>query len=134
MASRGLKEVPPPGTRVQLTGYFLKATGQQRGGEGSKKWKVVTCECGLCARGEFVAVDEPTSEEELRTTYADIPKADRAKHGILWRHINKGNLQIVGKLPHSRDLSDAPELVAGKKSAAQLDAEIESSLARSRRR
>lgn len=130
MASRGLKEVPPPGTRVQLTGYFLKATGQQRGGEGSKKWKVVACSCPLCSRGDFVAVDEPTSEEELRTTYADIPKADREKHGILWRHINKANLQLVGKVPHSRDMSDAPELVAGKKSKAQLEREIDEALSK----
>lgn len=132
MAKRGLQAVPPPGTRVQLTPYFLKATGQQRGADGAKKWKTVDCPCPLCARGQFVAVDEPTPESELNTTYADIPKADRLKEGILWRHIAIGNLQLVGKLTHSRDSSDAPELVAGKKTPAQLDYEIEREMARAK--
>lgn len=130
MAKRGLQSVPAPGTRVRLTGYFLKATGQQRGADGAKKWKVVDCPCPLCARGDFVAVDERTPESELRTTYSDIPKSDYAKHGILWRHIAIGNLELADKLPHSRDLSDAPELVAGKKSPAQLQREVDEAMAR----
>lgn len=130
MAKRGLQSVPPPGTRVRLTGYFLKATGQQRGSEGVSKWKVVACPCPLCASGNYVAVDEPTPQEVLRTTYSDIPKSDYAKEGVLWRHIAIGNLELVGKVPHSRDLSDAPELVAGKKSPAQLDREINSFLSK----
>ena len=48
----------PVGTRIQLSGNFLRDTGQVAGGEGSKTWRVVACDCSLCLTGRFVAVDE----------------------------------------------------------------------------
>ncbi len=48
-----------PGTKVRLSGVFLRNTGQMTGGEGLSKWTVVECDCSLCASGRFVAVDEP---------------------------------------------------------------------------
>lgn len=121
--SKGLQTVPAPGTRVRLTGYFLKATGQQRGGDGASKWKIVACDCGLCQprRGqsqEFVAVDEKPYDFDQ---WDAAEKAERSP----WRHFAMANLEIVGKVPHSRDMSDAPELVAGKKSPAQIQAEVD---------
>lgn len=58
-----MKTKPPPGTRVRLTGEFLRNTGQQAGGEGQKSWTIVSCGCGLCKDypgviGSFVALDE----------------------------------------------------------------------------
>jgi hypothetical protein len=50
---------PKPGTRVRLTGQFLRNTGQMAGGEGGKVWVVQECSCGLCQSGRFVSVDEP---------------------------------------------------------------------------
>ncbi len=48
-----------PGDTVRLTGKFLRNTGQAVGGEGTKRFKVVEHkDCGLCGRGNHVAVDE----------------------------------------------------------------------------
>lgn len=102
---RGLKTAVP-GMRVQLTGYFLRCTGQHAGPDGASKWLIVACECPLCARGKHVAVNEPTPAEELRTTFSDIAPEDYAKHGIQWRHIALVNLQQVGKLPKVADMAD----------------------------
>ena len=46
MASRPGLTHAEPGTRVRLTGRFLKSTGQQAGDEGSKVWTVRACKCG----------------------------------------------------------------------------------------
>lgn len=81
-----------PDAKVQLTGVFLANTGQRTGGEGQKKWRVVECACGLCAGGCFVAVNEPHHCQADPTGYEDIPIDARPKH----RHINMGNLMIVG--------------------------------------
>lgn len=96
---RGFATLPPPGTRVQLTGYFLACTGQYAGSDGASRWLVQECACALCRDG-FCAVNEPISNPEM---YADVPEAQRPK----WRHINLTNLQIVGKLPKAADMSDA---------------------------
>jgi hypothetical protein len=81
-----------PGDVVKLTGTFLKNTGQRKGSEGAKKWTVRACDCPLCSRGEFVSTDEKLSSgwftaEELA-----------ADPSLLWRHINKGNVYVVGTL------------------------------------
>lgn len=94
-ARRGLASVRP-GDRVQLTGAFLRSTGQIAGGEGRKRWRIVECGCALCRDG-FAAVDEPALDYGQ---WDDIPPAERPKH----RHINLGNLQTVGKVPNARDL------------------------------
>lgn len=90
---RGLREAPPVGTKVRLTGIFLKNTGQQRGGEGASVWTVVGNE------GNFVLVNEPHSEEYRKQMWGDLPEAERPK----WRAINRSNLQIVGAKPKAAD-------------------------------
>jgi hypothetical protein len=91
---RGLKNLPPPGTRVRLTGAFLKSTGQQRGGEGASVWTVVGS-----SGDSFVLVNEPYSEEYRQQMWGDLPESERPK----WRAINKANLQIVGAKPKAGD-------------------------------
>jgi hypothetical protein len=99
---RGLQVRPPAG----LTRYFLRATGQVRGGEGSKRWTVLevgTCGFGpacLCRNG-FAAVDEEISKEG----YEDV--VSTRANGRLMRHISLGNLEIVGAPPKAADQADA---------------------------
>jgi len=82
-----------PGTKVQLTGVFLRSTGQVAGGEGASKWTLVPCSCALCrdgslSNGYFVAVDEPREVEP-------------GEVGPKWRHFNAANLQVVGGRPRA---------------------------------
>jgi hypothetical protein len=79
------------GDRVQLTGTFLKSTGQQRGSEGVRKWIVVACSCELCAKGRFVAVNEPNIFRER--------DPEQSEH----RHIATGNLMVIGAPPRASD-------------------------------
>jgi hypothetical protein len=105
MASkRGLQVRPPVGSKVRLTGYFLKSTGQVKGEEGAKRWTVVA-DCGF-GQGAFcqcpwVAVDE-TDDSDF---YPDV-KSTRAD-GRLMRHIALGNLELVGAPPKAADQGDA---------------------------
>jgi hypothetical protein len=111
---RGLKAAPPAGTKVRLTGYFLRSTGQVKGGEGSKRWTVLAGgDCGfapcLCGSRDgnirtHVAVDEPLDDETVRAGYYDI-KSTRTD-GRLMRHIAIGNLEIVGAPPKAADQAD----------------------------
>jgi hypothetical protein len=92
-----------PGTRVRLTGIFLRNTGQMAGGEGSSRWTIVQCDCRLC-RGNtsgsaFVAVDEPHECQSNPKGYEDIPEAERPR----WRHINVANLEVIGAKPKPSD-------------------------------
>jgi hypothetical protein len=91
---RGLKEIPPIGTKVRLTGAFLKSTGQQRGSEGVSVWHVI----GSWG-GDHVYVDEPLDPKYVREMWGDLPEAERPK----WRSFHKGNLQIVGAKPQAGD-------------------------------
>ncbi len=81
-----------PGTKVQLSGNFLRATGQRTGSEANATWTVQECPCELCQEGVMVAVDEPKddlsywTEEEL----AQMPY-------LRMRHINRSNLVIRGR-------------------------------------
>lgn len=75
------------GDVVKLTGKFLRNTGQMRGGEGSKRWTVVACACGLCVKGDFVAVDEP-SPFAAQPGNEDMPPM---------RHIAKANLTVPAR-------------------------------------
>ncbi len=76
-----MRTKPTPGTRVRMTGEFLRITGQQRGAEGLSQWTVRECSCGLCKLGRHVAVDECQ-----RANPALDPDAS-------WRHICFGNLE-----------------------------------------
>lgn len=89
--ARGLKEPPPPGTKVRLTGSFLKSTGQQRGGEGASRWTV------LGNSGAFVIVNE---EADTRWFTPEELAADPSPK---WRRINRANLEIVGAKPKAGD-------------------------------
>lgn len=101
---RGLRaDERAPGTRVRLTGIFLRNTGQIAGGEGQSRWNIVECHCGLCTvRGDgfaFVAVDEPHEAQSDPKGYEDLLPEDRPK----WRHINVANLEVVGGKPKAAD-------------------------------
>jgi len=89
--------MPLPGTKVRLTGYFLKCTGQQRGSEGLSRWTIVACECSLCKGGDHVATNEPAYLPP--GMYDDLPVEQRPK----WRHIALCNLEIVGAPPRAND-------------------------------
>jgi hypothetical protein len=86
-----------PGTRVRFSGKFLANTGQRKGGEGGKCWTVQACDCALCASGDFVCTDE-LGLVDLYTA-AEIS----AQPSLVWRHIAKGNLSIIGKPTHRDD-------------------------------
>ncbi len=89
-----LKSKYPPGTRVRLTGKFLRSTGQMAGGEGLSKWVVQECDCRLCKGGDFVRTDQPKQDAESMYTAAEL-----AKHPSLrWRHIAKANLCAIGEI------------------------------------
>lgn len=86
----------PPGTKVKLTGTFLKNTGQRTGGAGLSKWAIVACDCDLCRDGNFVAVNEKALDYGQ---WNDIPKDQRPK----WRHFNHNNLMVIGAKPRAKD-------------------------------
>ena len=79
----------PPGSRVRLTGKFLRSTGQFLGSEGVSRWTVQDCDCPACRRGDLVAVNQPHRCQEDPSGYEDIPEDERPK----WRHINVFNLE-----------------------------------------
>jgi hypothetical protein len=89
--ARGLKDPPPPGAKVRLTGHYLKSTGQQRGSEGASRWTV------LGTSGNFVIVDEPA---DTRYFTSEEIAADPS---LKWRRIHRGNLEIVGAKPKASD-------------------------------
>ena len=119
-AKRGLACVPPPGSIVRLTGYFLRATGQLTGTEGVARWRTLgKGECGIpkCPTcdggfdGSYVAVDEERSgcckgpDGEWRYEgYEDI--ASTREDGRLMRHIAIANLELVGAPPRAADQAD----------------------------
>jgi hypothetical protein len=98
----GLKAMPAPGTKVRLTGKFLKSTGQQRGGEGASRWTVLPwSESGFppspYSESNFVVVNE----SQDGAMYSDITST--RSDGKFMRLINKGNLEIVGAKPKAED-------------------------------
>ncbi len=91
-----------PGDRVQLSGKFLRSTGQSAGGEGAKIWTVEACPCPLCAAKVHpcVRVDEERDELTLQSWTAE----ELAAHPYLRRrHIAACNLKHYGK-PSLRDV------------------------------
>lgn len=100
MKRRGLQSQPLPGTKVRLTGYFLRCTGQVTGSEGQSRWIVVACACSLCKTGDYIATDEPSGRKAGEGhTQAELD----SEPGLAWRHFAIGNLQIVGAAPRAAD-------------------------------
>lgn len=80
-----------PGTRVKLSGKFLRNTGQALGDEGQRRWVVQECPCRGCKSGRLVATDQEGSVE-------CYTPAELQEHPYLrQRHIARSNLVIVGK-------------------------------------
>ena len=70
-----MRAKPAVGARIQLTGEFLRATGQFAGFESHSKWTVVACDCGLCQKGPYIAVDQPSADDPTRNrhmNYANV--------------------------------------------------------------
>ena len=84
--------MPPIGATVRLTGHFLKSTGQQRGGEGLSRWKVMGH-----SGDSFVVVNEESDASYF------TPAEFAADPSLKWRRINKANLEIVGAKPKAGD-------------------------------
>lgn len=76
-----------PGTRVRLSGKFLRSTGQLAGGEGRKVWAVLDIETAA----HWIVVDEPACTD--RYTAAELGK----EPSLAFRRIAKANLVIVGQ-------------------------------------
>lgn len=76
-----MRSPPNPGTRVRLTGAFLRATGQHCGDEPRKRWVVQSCDCALCMSGRFVALDEQSVDGDGQ------------------RHVAIANLEPIGGKP-----------------------------------
>lgn len=75
-----MRNKPEPGTRVRLTGDFLRSTGQQAGGEGQSKWTVAACDCRLCTQsGPFLAVDEPHYDTPNRNRHFNYHNLEKTK-------------------------------------------------------
>ena len=72
-----------PGTRVRWSGKWLKSTGAR---DGRRVYTVQACDCGLCAGGRHVALDEPSFDGD----------------GL--RHAARDNLTVVGQLDHRNAL------------------------------
>jgi hypothetical protein len=89
--SRGLRETREArsvsriqvGDAVRLTGKFLRNTGQQRGPEGQKRWKVI----GIT--GDWAIVDEPSDLSYF------APEEIAADPSLKYRRIALENLEIV---------------------------------------
>lgn len=85
------------GDKVQLTGQFLRSTGQLAGGEGQKVWtvKAVKTYSGDCP--DIVTVDESAITDYFT---AEELAADPS---LKFRRINSANLKHYGK-PSMRDV------------------------------
>jgi hypothetical protein len=87
-----------PGTKVKLTGKFLRSTGQIAGGEGQKTWTVQVCPCSMCKSTKFVAVNEirgmcdPNSPDYDAQYVQELTR----KGSTTFRHIATCNLFVKG--------------------------------------
>jgi len=75
------------GSKVKLTGKFLRSTGQVTGHAGMDRWIVQACECRNCKEGTWVCTNEP-GLTDLYTT-----EEIAAEPWLSWRHIAVFNLQ-----------------------------------------
>lgn len=69
------------GSTVRLTGKFLRSTGQQVGGEGTKRWQV------LGIHGSLAEVNEPSAYQFTDEEYEADPSLKN-------RRIHVGNLEV----------------------------------------
>lgn len=81
---------PEPGTRVRLTGAFLRSTGQVAGDEGRRRWVVQACDCAGC-RTTLVCTDQATPADYLESMWTARELADNPS--LRWRHIAFANLE-----------------------------------------
>jgi hypothetical protein len=86
------------GSKVKLSGKFLKSTGQGRGSAGLSVWTVVACPCTLCKSGRFVATDEQHTPAEIARLWTPAEMAEMPY--LAARHFNRENLVIVGQVDH----------------------------------
>lgn len=78
------------GSRVKLTGKFLKSTGQARGSEGLSTWTVT----GFSR--DWAITDEPLSPEYVASAFT--PAELDADPTLRFRRIALANLFIVGQI------------------------------------
>jgi hypothetical protein len=78
------------GSKVRLTGSFLRSTGQFAGPEGQARWIVQACACRMCATGRFIRTDQQKSAESLRDYTAEELASEPA---LYFRHIASANLE-----------------------------------------
>jgi len=83
------------GDVVQLTGKFLKSTGQTAGGEEPKKWKVLQV-----STGDFPVITVDEVRSDLGYWTAEELEADPM---LKYRRIAAANLKRVG-MPSTRDV------------------------------
>lgn len=81
------------GDKVQLTGAFLRSTGQIAGCDGRSVWTVKAVE--TYHDSQIVTVDEPAITDYFS---AEELKADPS---LAFRRINASNLKLVGKPDYS---------------------------------
>jgi hypothetical protein len=85
----------PVGTRIRLTGKFLRSTGQAVGGEGQSVWIVRECPCSLCKR-DFVCSNQERTPAELALNYT--PDEIRDMPHLRFRHFALSNVCAVGEI------------------------------------
>lgn len=83
------------GDKVQLTGAFLRSTGQFTGREGQKVWTVKAVKSYRGTDPDVVIVDEPAILDYFT---ADELSADPS---LKFRRILSVNLKLVGKPDYS---------------------------------
>ena len=82
------------GSKVALTGRFLKSTGQHTSPDAHKKWTVIYID----KSGMFVNVDEPRDWHEWYTQEEFDAMSDEDKLIVSHKRFHIGNLYVVGTL------------------------------------
>jgi ATP-dependent phosphoenolpyruvate carboxykinase len=80
------------GSKVALTGQFLRATGQFTGPDGHARWTVLDVD------RDFVTVDEPRDWREWLSQEEFDALPERAQRIAEHRRFRRGNLYVVGTL------------------------------------
>ena len=80
------------GSRVKLTGKFLKSTGQGRGSAGLDTWTIT----GFSNRGEWAITDEALDSSYVASAFTAAEL--EADSTLRFRRIALANLFIVGQV------------------------------------